>query len=238
MRNVRPECLAWVSRSIVAALSLVPLLALPAKAACPENFFILNAQTVGASAETRGAFDQGQQYPIVHGAYDLAAGTLSANVYSADGSVSLQTVVTDEYTVVGFPDGTPVAFGATIRLNGGTIRTCHPFSGCGSGEFAAAIFEPGTANADSTVLTSLGERVVRIPIAATAGTPFRLEFKVRATGNGFASSEGWQGGANVTALIHFPDLPPNATIVSCQGFVPAVVGVRAASWGALKILYR
>ena len=154
--------------------------------------------------------------------YDLILGWLSAKVYVGDGGSSV--LAQDDFIVTG-PSGTPLTFKATLEVS---INVCGiPMAGASAGLGEGS-------NGDSISVTTPCRYVhdlLEITLSHSAGEPFRLTL-----GASTWSIEG--GNASVSGILRFSDLPPEAGVSSCQGFLQAPTPVRAGSWGQLKSRYR
>ena len=160
--------------------------------------------------------------------YNVPAGTLSASVHgSGDFGASTSSLVVDDFTVVGLPNGTPVALTVHFAggLNGGGYADAYTVVTATVGIVGGDFVDRRVPNEDP------GNFDLSLSVAAIAGQPTRLRFKIDAYCH--ASSGG--GGGSFT----FAGLPPGAGIVSCQGYVAGVVvPASGTTWGRLKTLYR
>ena len=178
----------------------------------------------------------------VHGHSQVNAGLLIASVdfaCSVDSyspPAGLETIVEDDFTVSGPPDGTPLTFDAVLDLTGSALNQGPP--GGGGGGRVRGLIREGAANevsvlrATSNVDASVGvSESLMLPVSGLSGTPLHLRFAVRA--------EALDGRASMEGLFRFANLPPGAIVRSCRGYASdAPVRSRATTWGALKSLYR
>jgi hypothetical protein len=226
--------------SIAFALAVCVALAAPA-AACPENCFFTPGGiwtcTTAASADT--AFDSTAYPPCFKNfmfrgytaGYSLPQGTLYASVGGGfDGACGPGVAATDDFVVGGLPAGTPVTLRAQLALRfqigcilpGGSHGIARLESGAQSAVLDIALddFDRQGPRDSSVVLT----------LTVTAGTPFRLLASTQvSTGECLATMNG---------TLMFLDLPPVASVTSCNGFSQAPTPARATTWGAIKAGYR
>jgi hypothetical protein len=218
------------------ALGASFLLAAPA-GACPDNCFFTPGGiwtcTTAASADT--AFDS-TAYPSCErniafrgytAGYSIPDGTLYASVGGGfDGSCGPGVAASDDFVVGGLPAGTPVTLRVQLALRfqigcilpGGSHGFARLESGAQSAMLDIALddFDRQGPRDTSVVLT--------LPVVA--GTPFRLlaSTQVR-TGECLASLNG---------TLMFLDLPPVASVSSCNGFAQAATPARPTTCGAIK----
>jgi len=177
----------------------------------------------------------------VHGRYDVPAGLLIASIDVACAGFptisGLETVVEDDFQLVGAAPGTPVSFTVRLHLSG----EGHNFSapGDGGGARVRGTILEGTSNSASLQRATsnpfendffVNETISR-PVDAVAGTPVHLRLAVRA--------ESFDGRGRMDGQLEISGLPPGVQLVSCRGYVSdAPVPARAVSWGRLKARYR
>src|SRR5262249_39998298 len=147
----------------------------------------------------------------------------------------LETVVEDDFDLIGAAPGTPVSFTVVLHLSG-EGHNFGPPGGTGGASIRASLLE-GAGNGASVEHGTLGEQPLFVsesisrPVAATAGTPVPLRLMV-----GAASVE---GRGQMDGLLEFTGLPPGVQLVSCRGYFSAApVASRQMSWGRLKASYR
>ncbi len=235
-------------RRLLPAL-VVFALALPAVAtatACPPSTYLYGALDPSTPIEVLPPAQDTtfsiQACDRVHGRFRVDAGLLIASIDLAcagGGAVpsGLETVVEDDFTVIGLPDGTPVALQAYLDLTGSAASFSEP-GGSGGGRVRGLVRE-GTSNEVSLVrATTSGEpssisvqETLVLPVSAVAGSPVRLRFAVRA--------EAFDGIAAMEGTFRFAALPAGAAVQSCRGYSSsAPVRTRTGTWGALKSRYR
>ena len=229
-------------RRLALAFALVACFALTAPAgACPDNCFFTPGGiwtcTTAASADT--AFDS-TAYPSCFknmffrgytAGYSIPNGTLYATVSGGfDGACGPGVATSDDFVVGGLPAGTPVTLRVQLALRfqigcilpGGSHGIARLESGAQSAVLDIDLDNfSGQAPRDTSV-------VLTLPVVA--GIPFRLlaSTQVR-TGECLATMNG---------TLMFLDLPPVASVTSCNGFAQAPTPARATTWGAVKAGYR
>jgi hypothetical protein len=181
---------------------------------------ILRKDAFGAGSCNSGPATASWQYDQVRGVLSV-----SVNVWP-----ELATVTAwDDFTVSGIPAGTPLTFVAKLdagfqQCSTGDVTCCFASS--------SAYVAEGANRASGGLPAVIGchglRRNLEIALAHLAGETFRLELAVAAGGSGSAS-----------ATLSFEDLPVGAVVTSCKGFrLDVTTGVKRASWGKLKTIYR
>ena len=177
----------------------------------------------------------------VHGRYDLPAGLIIASIDLACFSESffppsgLETVLEDDFQLVGLAPGTPASFTAVLHLRGEAHNFDAP--GGGGGWRLRGTLQEGVSNAveRNWNVASGRDQFVNEPlplaINAVAGTPVHLRIAVRA--------EVLSGRGELEGLLEFTGLPSGVGLTSCRGYLSdAPVAAHRASWGKLKAVYR
>ncbi len=203
-------------------------------AGCPDNCITVPKYfgfcTSAAAADTTIPFDM---YTPCHGVdragYDIPHGTLFSVSHSGFGGCSPTTTVEDDFTVLGPAAGTPVAL--TARLQVTVLAACI----LGPGYVAASLREgaAGGAGFEWDVMRFDGtprDTSLAVPVAAVAGTPFRMRFAVQ-TRMGECSG-------TVAGVFSFSDLPAGSSVASCNGYRQQPVPVLPITWGRVKATYR
>jgi hypothetical protein len=162
--------------------------------------------------------------------YDIPAGRLDASCWPFIGQCSYgKSLVEDEFTISGPPDGTLIDFTAVLEI--------YAQGGCIMGPaFAYAGIRDGNLNAsdlelDLCMLNGASfDTVLSIPVEAIVGTPLRMTYYVEAVIHDAPST--------IRGIFSFENLPAGALVVSCNRFVQGPVQISPASWGRLKSVYR
>jgi len=221
-------------------LALAALVAPAAARACPLNTIWSPAggdfTTSAAVLDTVMLVDPGGLCfgPGTFARYDIVHGTLYSHDGSPFGGCTPKTSVQDDFTLIGWPAGTPLALGARFDV---TVTASSFF---GSGTTTAALTQaaantaskqwnipgdfPGPSSATQTVSLT-------VPVAAIAGTPFHMTYTLSSVLGEGCTSE-------LSGTFTFTGLPPGAAIVSCNGYVLGTVPARPTSWGHVKAEYR
>jgi len=233
-------------RKALSCLAFLALALRTAHADCPVSTFFYGAldpaiPIVKVAPRVDTVFSI-QSCDGVHGRYDIPAGLLIASIdHACSGDLGgapsgLETVVEDDYELVGMPPGTPVAFDAVLHLKGDG-HDFGPPGGGGGARLRATLLE-GVSNSTSLLRATTGldpaisiDEPLTLPISAVAGTPVHLRVAVRA--------EAFDGRGELEGLLGFTVLPPGAFLHSCRGYLSdAPVAARRTSWGRLKAVYR
>ena len=221
------------------------LAAATAHADCPSSTFLYGALDpstpivkVAARVDTVFSINPCDR---VHGRYDVPAGLVIASIDLACFSESrfppsgLETILEDDFQLVGLAPGTPASFTVVLHLRGEAHNFDAP--GGGGGWRMRATLQEGASNvvAKNWNVSFGGDQFINEPlplaIAAVAGTPVHLRIAVRA--------EALSGRAELEGLLEFTGLPPGVTLTSCRGYLSdAPVAARRTSWGRLKAVYR
>jgi len=179
----------------------------------------------------------------VHGRYDLPAGLLIASIDLAcqdapglPGPSGLETVVEDDFHLVGQNSGLPVIFIAVLHLSGEGHNFGAP-GGSGGARVRGTIAIDMGGNASFQHSTSANERdflvnePLTLQVGIIPGASTHLRFAVRA--------EAFEGRGRLDGLIEFTGLPVGVSVGSCRGYLSAApVAARKTSWGRLKASYR
>jgi len=228
---------------LVAATWLVA--ATTAHADCPPSTFLYGAldpatPIVKLAARVDTVFSI---HPCdrVHGRYDLPAGLVIASIDLACFLESffppsgLETIMEDDFQLVGLAPGTPASFTAVLHLRGEAHNFDAP--GGGGGFRLRGTLQEGASNVAARNWNSASgpDQFVNEPlplaITAVAGTPLHLRIAVRA--------EVLSGRGEMEGLLEFTGLPSGASLTSCRGYMSdAPVAARRTSWGRLKSVYR
>lgn len=162
------------------------------------------------------------------GRYDLPAGTIGASASSSSYGGYANVTAVDDFKVVGIPEGTPLAFTATLAVS---------FSGAFEAYFGASL-QDGILPATSAGGCACGQMfyganyLLTQSLSHPAGEVFRMTSKISA-------SCGSHGGAGSSGVLRFTGLPQGARVESCQGYIQDFpVPALPASWGAVKAQYR
>jgi hypothetical protein len=235
---MRPTALAFA----VAATCF----ATAATAACPPTTYLYGGLEpsipIVVPAATQETTFTIQGCDRVYGRAQVGAGLLIASVDFAcaaggsSGPSGIETLLDDDFTVVGLPNGTPVTFDAVLDLDGLAQSFSDPGGG-GGGRVRGAISLGTTSevislhSTDGLHPTISVHESITLPLSGTAGTPQTLRFHVR--------GEALEGRATLQGLFHFANLPPGAHVTSCRGYSSdAPVRARTSTWGQLKLRYR
>jgi hypothetical protein len=168
---------------------------------CPPTTLVCGPQVVHRTEPASSlTCDQGLL------AYDLEHATLDAG--SFDGFASIDAG--DVYTIGGLPEGTPLSFAAEIEFR---ADACGGYDASAAGR---AFVRDGTNEASHVESAGIrrcasGSRVARLELQKVAGVPFRLTYRVEASGD-------LQGSAGAHLRLAFVDLPPGTRITSCNGY--------------------
>jgi hypothetical protein len=228
-------------RAVVAAVLLIAALCAPAVSAgpnCPASVIQLYAGT--AASYSIPALDTSYSAPkgVYHASYDLVAGALALDKAVTSGFGYSYVTSGDAYDIAGLPPGTLVPLTAAFDVNG-YVQSDDICGGSGcSGFFGARILQGSTTVEQSVSVGFHGRsdliETLQLPLTATVGTPFQIQFQlyyfVQAGGDGY-------GGAG-QGTFRFAGLPVGATMVSCNGYGSGSVPVRPTTWGKLKTIYR
>ena len=238
---MRPTLLA----AAIAALAIAGCPA-PAAGACSESTYLYGGldpatpiAVVAASDDTVFSLHGCDR---IHARYQVNAGLVIASVDGAcaldtgAGPSGIETVLEDDFTVTGLPDGTPLGFDAVLDIAG--LAECWSEPGSGGGGRVRGLVREGASNEVSVQLATSGgtptlavNEPVTLSLSALAGTPLHLRFAVR--------GEAVEGRASLQGNFHFANLPPGASVQSCRGYSSnAPVAARTSTWGALKSRYR
>ena len=179
----------------------------------------------------------------VHGRYDALAGLAIASIDLACFSESffppagLETVLEDDFDLVGLVPGTPASFTAVLHLVGEAHNFDAPPPLGGGGWRLRGRLQEGASNTVTLEKNSafgpdqFVNESISLPVSAVAGTPAHLRIAVRA--------EALSGRAQLEGLLEFTGLPAGVTLSSCRGYrSDAPVAARRSSWGQLKAVYR
>ncbi len=230
-----------MSRSTIVAASLgVVALCVASGAAgepCRYNTIQLNGLQVDSTTAASQSRIAGNVFNGLGSAsYDWTLGTCFARSEAGDGdhgSGNANVVANEDFRVVGLPAGTPLTVRARIRVQA-SARAADRY---GSWTFSTGwLQEAGAGRVEAHTyegpdFPAYVDRFLTLDISSVAGTPFLLTMG--------ADSFAQQASGEVSVTLTFVNLPPGATIVSCQGYsVSPVVNVRRATWGSLKLRYR
>ncbi len=233
--------------SALATAASLACVAHAARADCPGSTFLhgtpdpsIPIPEVAARVDTTFS---SQFCDRVHGRYDVLAGLLIASIDVACNSSQpggapsgLETIVEDDYDLVGLAPGTPVSLSLAMHLKGEAHSFGEP-GGPGGAQLRATMLEGASNSATFLRATSLAEpsifvnQALGLSIAAVSGTPVHLRVAVRA--------EAFEGRGELQGLLEFSGLPSGVHLQSCRGYSSdAPVAARATSWGRLKASYR
>jgi len=179
----------------------------------------------------------------VHARYDLPAGLLIAAVDVACPAdfgrtpSGIETVIEDDFEVVGLAPGTPAVFDVALHLDGEGHDFGEPGYGSGGARLRATILEGASHSVSLERATSTPEPSIYVSerlalaLSEVAGTPFRLRLAVRA--------EAFDGRAALDGRMEFEGLAAGVVVRSGRGYSSASpVPLRATGWGRLKARYR
>lgn len=189
---------------------------------------------VAATADT-SFFGSGFSCGSYHAGYHMETGVLVASLSQGmQCGSSIETIVEDDFTVLGVPAGTPVNFDAVLDLDGSAQDQGEP--GGGGGGRVRGLLQAGAAVVSDQQATGPTPAItvhesLTLPLATLAGTPVRLHVAVRA--------EAGDGTSSLQGTFRFASLPEGARVVSCRGYASdSPVPARTSSWGRLKAAYR
>lgn len=163
-------------------------------------------------------------------AFSIPHGTLHSVAWSPFGVCRPQTTVEDDFVVGGLPDGTVVSLTARLELSltgSNYMGPGNAFAGLVEGTFNSSRLDWDLAE----FYGNTRETVLSVPVTAIAGTPFHMRYFVGAT-LGELCYASWDGS------FVFVDVPADASVISCNGYVQAPVPALPTSWGKLKARYR
>ena len=219
-------------------LGLSVALGAPAStAACPTNELVIpNATPVLTDAPVSDLVDIRDGVVYYRAAYDLVNGWVGM-VHS--GSLApTSALARDTFTLTGVAPGTPVPVRVQWVVDGSISTDGCGGSGCWGN--AEAEIRSGDLSAEKIASFNLYaaevrpfQLVVELPLTLIAGTATDIEFRL----------EGWRppGASHKSegaGPYRFLDLPAEAGVVSCNGFVGLPSPAMPASWGSVKAAYR
>ena len=214
---------------LVTLLVLVALVPSHARATCPTAWYSIFERPGVESPNAAG-----HVWDLVSGSQALAeifwnalTGQLMARVEAQDShaSGSGEIRITDDFSLIGAPTGSPVQVTAVLEVDG--FLSCLPSRPC---TYVAASISD-TAGHQASAPSVEGSIRLELPMEFIPGVAQRLTYRLYA----YAFADAVTGHAQLT----FPDLAPGMSIVSCGGFQTGAVTVtRPASWARLKQLYR
>lgn len=165
-------------------------------------------------------------------AFDVPHGTLLSYAGSGWGGCDPRTVVSDDFTMLGLPAGTPVTLTARFDVS----AEAGAFMGDGTVDAQLTVGANSAAvhwgiGTDFAGVGATRTRTLTVPVSALAGAPFTLTCWV-------GSNLGELCYGDIRGTFTFDGLPAGASIVSCKGFVEAPTPVNPVSWGSVKARYR
>ncbi len=221
-----PHWLPAVSTG-VALLAAAPALA---QTVCPIDSLVAQSKaTVFGQVFTRRAhldttFQDGCGPAMV--AYDLVAGTFSAEVDLTCGGGHASTSTWDDYTIAGLEPGTPVSFRIELDADLQVLRVPLQYKNVGG----SAVLAAGSASTSMQSYNASRHEVLSLDVTRDAGTSFPVNVKL------YQSAWIDGGRTRITGTLRFVGLPEGSRVESCQGFTGAVLPARPVSWGRLKSL--
>lgn len=225
-----PLLAAWILIGLASASG-------PARAQCPPDTLCV---VTGCSPKTasQGSASGGANGTSSSASYDLLALQFSVGANAGAGDLYAgygAVYANDLYTVSGPPEGTPVALGVQVHVNGYFVT---------GGSFPSASGSASVTGPDGAPLSISGGAVPAgfgyygyvdttavLPVAVTSGVPFPLRWTV---GAGVVS-----GSASLGITAAFVNAPAGTVIHSCQGYSSgSATAARKTTWGRVKAHYR
>lgn len=174
-------------------------------------------------------------YGTVH---DATAGTIQLLLWISTSFAEANTAttaVTDQFRVLGVPDGTPLRFQAHVAARGNGAQYSDGQHHVAVGKAAIGLRDEQGNEGWQTFTTFERTGDVMLVIDAIAGEPFTLTLLANAELS--VSSAGFQVEGEGT--LSFADLPLGARVESCGGyFTDTPTPTRTTRWGTLKSRYR
>jgi hypothetical protein len=157
--------------------------------------------------------------------YDLRNGVLSADCWGGDLGSFGEMRLSDDFTVIGLPHGTPVTLTAKLRVQGqisvaGNISSSLVINNIEADLTAYTTEQNPYVTLDSTL---------QVSVLATTGVPQRISYTLFC----YAGREQTLGTCNASASLSFSDLPQGTLVTSCQGYTqdfPIVAKLSTWSW--------
>jgi hypothetical protein len=221
---------------LAASLIVLAAVAPPAGSDCPGTTYVTApAPYVTYEAVHDTTFIFPTYNSTARGRFHVGAGQVGTESQSPGSYAFLDTVLEDDFTLIGIAPGMPFTLTATARFTGRVSSSGAPGDGSGAAINGRLRDALGNEAIASISVGETGDRTldqsVALPVTGTAGTPFRLRFSAEAyVLAGFGSLQG---------QLSFTGLPAGASLISCRGYSSAApVPVRTTTWGAIKTLYR
>jgi hypothetical protein len=215
----------------IAFLVTLVVFASAARADCPSSCLTSWLSPAVCTTDSSGTLNASGGECYSSATFDVPQGRLSLQGSANFTTCYCELDVPEDFRVEGLLAGTLVHLTARLDVKLTTKEGC-----CGTSSCSAQVVGPSgpgvswQPGAMDTIAMVERDSTLFLPIDVTAGTTFRVTFKLSA-----GSSEAIGFGE---ALFSFEGIPEKASVVSCRGFVQSTVAVLTTSWGGIKARYR